>query len=998
MRATFLLFLCSLLITVNLEAQKLIETFQPAVKGLPIVWSTIVQDDGKILIGGRISYANDEPVADLIRINPDGTIDKSFTLNMQREDLIMRITQDETDNMLLYMHKDDRVISLSQDGSIDEQFSLVTEGLLIFGVWASGQKFLVSAYEYGEGEIFYRVNADGSIDTSFKKSYINGTGIRDFVELNDGRIAIIGKFTEYGGASFNRIVMLTPDGEIDPNFDPGGGIQSDYYVADIEVQNDKLVIAGDITSYDGVDFPVGIVRLNLDGSIDESFTLGTVSGLYQKYPEYIAIDNDQKILIAGTDFDGNVHNYYVHRLNVDGSIDNSFSTIELREQGHDSFDIHIVEDDNILITGAFENANNKLYCGLAKFDPSGSLMEDFNLKLRDQARITEAVVATDGKVLVCGDFIEINTTICSRIARLNIEGTVDNTFSPDFDLKNHDAVESIALQGDGSILIGGYFKGILNYNDLLLKLDPNGILDGSFKAAIPAKYVGTGIKDVRILDNEKILVGGTFETVNGEPRNKVALLHSDGALDLEFNKDDVIKGDFRVLGIDIFKDNGDIVIFGEGYSDNNKWVGKSRLLDSLGNVVPEFDAFDSKNIYALKILDESNIMYGGKSRYMYKSDRFRNAIDSLSISRTDEETFLGFYDIHLIDSTNVLIGGAYEELNGFDNSGITKLDLNGDVDVHFQFDVNGSVRKILKYDEEHLMIFGEFSSINGTPYNSAAMIRMDNFVPEVPDQLTIEVEEDSVMNFTAENLSITDEDDASTELQVLYLPGDNYEVVENKIVPKQEFSGQLTINAKITDEKDTVDFIFIVNVLSVNDPPRIMSLKNELQILNDNSLTLSLDNFEVSDVDNSLDDISLIGVDGDDYFFEGLTIHIPEKYLGDLPVTIKVTDGMDESIPYQFTVYVATITALSDINSDQIKVGPNPAINGDVEIFNDTEDRTIQGIHLLDMSGRIIKRFSNMVIEPGYKSTIKLDVSTKGTYLLNLISDRGTLSKKLIVK
>src|SRR5204862_3321535 len=71
------------------------------------------------------------------------------------------------------------------------------------------------------------------------------------------------------------------------------------------------------------------------------------------------------------------------------------------------------------------------------------------------------VVQPDGKMLLGGDFTTLSpnggvAVMRNRIARLNPDGTLDLAFNPNADA----AVGSIAIQADGKILVGGIFTNI----------------------------------------------------------------------------------------------------------------------------------------------------------------------------------------------------------------------------------------------------------------------------------------------------------------------------------------------------------------------------------------------------------------------------------------------------------------------------------------------------------------------------------------------------------
>lgn len=169
-----------------------------------------------------------------------------------------------------------------------------------------------------------RLTSGGTIDRTFViGSGFNGNVSNGCVKIQtDGKILVGGFFTSYSGISANRIVRLNTDGSIDPTFAYGAGFNST--VLTIALQNDgKILIGGNFTTYSGLTSN-RIIRLNTNGTIDNTFSVG--SGFNYDLM-MITIQNDGKILCGGRfgSYSGVTANNLI-RLNTDGSIDNSFNS------------------------------------------------------------------------------------------------------------------------------------------------------------------------------------------------------------------------------------------------------------------------------------------------------------------------------------------------------------------------------------------------------------------------------------------------------------------------------------------------------------------------------------------------------------------------------------------------------------------------------------------------------------------------------------------------
>ena len=121
----------------------------------------------------------------------------------------------------------------------------------------------------------------------------------------------------------------------------------------------------------------------------------------------------------------------------------------------------------------------------------------------------------DGKIVVSGNFTTLNGVASNRVARLNADGTPDTTFTTNVGTGFNDFVFSVAVQADGKILAGGSFTTLNGASrNRIARLNADGTPDTTF-----ATNVGTGFdnsaKSVAVQGDGKIVVGGLFTTLNG---------------------------------------------------------------------------------------------------------------------------------------------------------------------------------------------------------------------------------------------------------------------------------------------------------------------------------------------------------------------------------------------------------------------------------------------------------------------------------------------------
>ncbi len=233
------------------------------------------QAGGKILVGGGFEYWNGALVNGLVRLNADGTVDPSFTASGANDGTYTLVKQ--ADGKILVGGEFSqwngaaagRIVRLNADGTLDTTFSTGTgtgadSSVPTIAVQADG-KILVGGYFANwngatAGRIV-RLNADGTLDTTFHTGTGANDGISTVAVQADGRIILGGYLTTWNTATIGRIVRLNADGTVDTTFTTGTGANS--FVYPVLVQSDgRIVVGGGFTTWDTTNVVGRIVRLN----------------------------------------------------------------------------------------------------------------------------------------------------------------------------------------------------------------------------------------------------------------------------------------------------------------------------------------------------------------------------------------------------------------------------------------------------------------------------------------------------------------------------------------------------------------------------------------------------------------------------------------------------------------------------------------------------------------------------------------------------------------
>jgi len=105
---------------------------------------------------------------------------------------------------------------------------------------------------------------------------------------------------------------------------------------------------------------------------------------------------------------------------------------------------------------------------------------------------------------------------------VNANGTLDSGFDPDA----NDRVNSIVLQADGKIIIGGLFLTVGGGgNGRIARLNADGTVDPTFSTLPP----NGGVETASLQANGKVLAGGSFTGFGPATRNRIARLDNGAA-------------------------------------------------------------------------------------------------------------------------------------------------------------------------------------------------------------------------------------------------------------------------------------------------------------------------------------------------------------------------------------------------------------------------------------------------------------------------------------
>lgn len=146
--------------------------------------------------------------------------------------------------------------------------------------------------------------------------------------------------------------------------------------------------------------------------------------------------------------------------------------------------------------------------------------------------IVKIIALPDGKILIGGTFSEVTGKPAANVARLLHDGTLDPTFSVGAGPAG--GIADMAVAADGGIFIAGGFLTVDGYQrERVARLHPDGAVDLDFKPPI-AQPGEPQVLAVLPAADGKVYIGGIFGSWDGHETVSVARLHANGTVDTTF--------------------------------------------------------------------------------------------------------------------------------------------------------------------------------------------------------------------------------------------------------------------------------------------------------------------------------------------------------------------------------------------------------------------------------------------------------------------------------
>lgn len=361
-----------------------------------------------------------------------------------------------------------------------------------------------------------------------------------------------------------------------------------------------------------------------------------------------------------------------------------------------------------IVGGTFTQMDGLPRVRLARLNTDGTIDDTVFNKISVNGEVRAIVVQSDGKVIIGGAFTSItDSTIVNasnvpvpqtrnRIARLNTNGTLDTTYNPNL---NSDMRVMVLLPGD-NLLIGGNFSAVgATTRNRVARLTAAGAVD-TFNPNVNGE-----VKAIAVQSDGQVVIGGAFTTVGGIARNRMARVSSSAVLDSTFDPN--VNNEVR--GISMLPD-GSMMVGGifTTFTQGGVAIVRSRLarLSTTGAVDTTFDLEVNNEVRAMFTQADGKVVILGI--FTSIGTQTRNFVARFNTDATLDSTYnpnpnFEARGIAQASDGRLVLGGIFSRINGATSQWVARTIPAGTFDPTFHRDADD---------------FGRYSNllaVNGNP-------------------------------------------------------------------------------------------------------------------------------------------------------------------------------------------------------------------------------------------------------------------------------------------
>lgn len=399
------------------------------------ITSVIESADETITIGGEFITVNNTDQLYMVRFNRDYTINTSFHPQITYSNPNLRFLHARKSGAVITGGSSDftgvfhstavrtKIAELNPFGEHDKSYSPVfpyNRPHIVSSLMQEDEKMILGGFvQQYNGPTLVRYNADGTKDNTFNigagPTNSTSSAAMAYGLLQIGEILYLGgNFEKFQGVPTQSLVAIHQDGSIAKTFSI---FPPETHIHRMARQSDgKLILIGQFP------FPAGtryILRINTDGSVDESFGITSLSaGL-----AVVKVDDQDRIYLGGNIYsvNGALVNSVV-RLLPSGELDASFDTGTGFEGNEDVRVIEILPNGNLAVGGYFNGYNGVEANGFLILDESGAVIPTPLVRFGRHS-ITTTADYCEGALYLGGKFVDEQYRDVYGTAKINLDVT-----------------------------------------------------------------------------------------------------------------------------------------------------------------------------------------------------------------------------------------------------------------------------------------------------------------------------------------------------------------------------------------------------------------------------------------------------------------------------------------------------------------------------------------------------------------------------------------------
>ena len=287
-------------------------------------------------------------------------------------------------------------------------------------------------------------------------------------------------------------------------------------------------------------------------------------------------------------------------------------------------------------------------------------------------------------------------------------------------------VYSLALQADNKVLLGGYFSTLGGQpRNSLGRLNADGTLASEFNPGANSTVLSLAVQP-----DGRILVGGEFTKLGGQTRNYLGRLTADGTLDGAFNP-----GANRYVFSQVVQADGKILVGGGFTTLGGQTRNRLGRLNADGTLDSEFNPGADSSVHSLAVQADGKILVGGD--FYTLGGQPRDCLGRLNADGSLDSEFnpgannnrgpSEVVSLAVQADGKILVGGRFTTLGGRPRNYLGRLNADGSLDSGFNPGADSSVYSLAVQADGKILVGGYFKMLGGQTRNYLG--RLNNTLP-----------------------------------------------------------------------------------------------------------------------------------------------------------------------------------------------------------------------------------------------------------------------------